>query len=174
MTIKQRINRQAILALAHTNFSKKLNIHAFFKVSNHAIGQDLVQDTFLKAWKYMAKGGKIDVMKSFLYRILNNLIIDEYRRKKADSLDAQIENGFEPSVDDSNRLFNMLDGSAAMMLIKKLPMVYRNVMSMRYEQDLTLQEMSDASGQTKNSLAVQLHRGLGKLKILYADQAVIV
>ena len=40
-------------------------------------------------------------------------------------------------------------------------------MRMKYVQDLSLEEMSQATGQTKNSLAVNIHRGLKKLKLLY-------
>ncbi len=38
---------------------------------------------------------------------------------------------------------------------------------MRYVEDMSFAEMSLATGQTKNALAVQVHRGLAKLKILY-------
>jgi len=38
---------------------------------------------------------------------------------------------------------------------------------MRYLEDLTIGEMATITGQTKNSLTVQLHRGLEKLKVLY-------
>lgn len=42
------------------------------------------------------KGGKIDAMKAFLYHILNNLIVDEYRKRKTVSLDLLLEKGFDP------------------------------------------------------------------------------
>ncbi len=38
---------------------------------------------------------------------------------------------------------------------------------MKYMQDLSLKEISILTGQSKNTIAVQLHRGLEKLKILY-------
>ena len=38
---------------------------------------------------------------------------------------------------------------------------------MKYVQDLSLEEMSQITGQTKNGIAVKIHRGLEKLKILY-------
>lgn len=106
-------------------------------------------------------------MKAFLYHILNNLIIDEYRKHKTTSLDVLIEKGFEPVSNDSERIFNMLDGKAALLLIQRLPVAYQKVMRMRFVQDLSLQEMSLITGQTKNTIAVQVHRGLAKLRILY-------
>ena len=167
MTPKQEGQRKAVLTSAHHDFEKGLNLHAFFKVHNRAIGEDLVQDTFMKTWAYLVKGGKIDMMKAFLYHILNNLIVDEYRKHKTTSLDILLEKGFEPSAGDSGRLFDVLDGKVAIILIQRLPKTYQKVMQMRYVQDLSLKEMSFITGQSKNTIAVQLHRGLEKLKLLY-------
>ncbi len=155
------------LTQAHLDFDKGLNARAFFKTSNHVIGEDLVQDTFIKTWSYLVKGGKIDTMKAFLYHVLNNLIVDQYRKHKTLSLDVLMDKGFEPSDNDSGKIFNILDGKAALLLIARLPIAYQKVMRMRYVQDLSLKEMSLITGQTKNSIAVQIHRGLEKLKLLY-------
>lgn len=167
MTPKQEKDTQAVLTAAHYDYEKKLTTHAFFKVHDHAIGEDLVQDTFMKTWSYLVKGGKIDTMKAFLYHILNNLIVDEYRKRKTTSLDIILEKGYEPSEDNSERLINALDGKSAILLIQQLPKKYQKVMQMRYIQDLSLKEISLITGQSKNTIAVQVHRGLEKLKLLY-------
>jgi len=156
---------------AHHDFEKGLNARAFFKLSDHELGEGLVQDTFLKTWTYLVKGGKIEIMKAFLYHVLNNLIVDQYRKHKTISLDALFEKGFDRSVGDTNRLFDILDGKVAVVLIKQLPEIYRKALQMRYIQDLTLEEMSLLTGKTKNALAVEIHRGLEKLKILYEGGA---
>ena len=158
------------MTVAHQDYAKGLNSFAFFKVHDRAIGEDLVQDTFLKTWKYLVKGGEIEVMKAFLYHVLNNLIVDEYRKHKTTSLDVLLEKGFEPEADrhdHSGRLLDVLDGKAALLLIQRLPEKYKKVMRMKYTQDLSLKEMSLITGQSKNAIAVQLHRGLEKLKKLY-------
>lgn len=169
MNLKQKIKRQLILTLAHNDFAKGLNLHAFFKVHDRDIGEDLVQDTFMKTWVYLVKGGKISMMKAFLYHILNHLIIDEYRKHKTISLDVLLEKGFqeEESNGHSSRLFNKLDGETAFVLIEKLPIKYQKIMKMKYIQDLTLKEMSLITGQSTTTLAVQVHRGLDMLKLLY-------
>ncbi|MDO8620248.1 MAG: RNA polymerase sigma factor [bacterium] len=169
MTRTQEMERQDILTLAHHDFEKRLTTHAYFKVNDHKMSEDLVQDTFLKTWNYLARGGKIEVMKAFLYHILNHLIVDQYRKHKTYSLDTLVEKGFEPSTGEHARLVNLLDGKAALLLIAQLPPAYQKVLRMRYMQDLSLQEMSRLTGQTKNALAVQVHRGLGKLKILHTS-----
>lgn len=167
MNSKQKVARQAVLTKAHHDYDKKLNAHAFYKTSERERSSDLVQDTFTKTWLYLAKGGKIDVMKSFLYHVLNNLIVDEYRKRKTLSLETLVGGGFEAGFDPSEHLTNSLDGRAAILLIQRLPKAYQSVMRMRYVEDLSLAEIILVTGQSKNALAVQLHRGLVKLKVLY-------
>jgi RNA polymerase sigma-70 factor (ECF subfamily) len=167
MTPKQKAQRNAAFTLAHLDFEKGLNAHAFFKLHDHATGNDLVQDTFIKTWSYLVRGGKIDVMKAFLYHVLNNLIVDEYRKRKTSSLDVLMESGFEPNTGSSARFMDTLDGKAALLLIARLPATYQKVMRMRYVQELSLKEMSLITGQSTNAIAVQAHRGLEKLKALY-------
>lgn len=151
---------------AHHDFEKGLTARAFFKVHNKATSDDLVQDTFMKTWSYLVKGGKIDLMKAFLYHVLNNLIIDEYRKHKTSSLEELLEKGFQPASDHT-RLFDTLDGKATMLLIQLLPDKYQKVIRMRYVQDLSLEEIAVLTGETKNAIAVQMHRGLKKLRDLY-------
>ena len=167
MTTQQTKQIHLDLTTAHHDFQKGLNSHAYFKLNDHAMGEDLVQGTFTKTWSYLLKGGKIDVMKAFLYHVLNNLIVDEYRKHKTTSLDVLLEKGFEPSHDNSKRLLAILDGKAAIVLIKQLPEKYQKVMQMRFIQLLSLKEISILTDQTRNAVAVQVHRGLGKLKLLY-------
>ena len=167
MTPKEKKRLQGVLTIAHDDFKKGLNARAFFRVSNRELGEDLVQQTFMKTWIYLVKGGKIEIMKAFLYHILNNLIVDEYRKRKTTSLDVLMEKGFEPSVVDSTKLLNVLDGKAALLLIERLPTMYKKVMRMRYVQDLSLAEISLITGLSKNTVAVQIHRGIEKIKILY-------
>ena len=169
MTEKQETSLKAILTLAHLTYEEKLNIHAFFKLGDHELGEDVVQDTFMKTWMYLVRGGKIDTMRAFLYHILNDLIIDEYRRHKThSSLNVLMEKGFEPSnAGSSERFFNFLDGKASVLLIHRLPETYRKVMYMRYVQELSIKEMATLTGQSKNAITVKAHRGLKKLKQLY-------
>ena len=154
---------------AYDDFNKGLNSYALFKVSNRELSEDLVQNTFIKTWSYLVSRGKIDGMKAFLYHVLNNLIVDEYRKKKRQpvSLDVLADDGFTPSIDNSEELFNTIDGEKIVLLIKKLPEIHREILHMRYILDLSLKEMSVITGQTESTLSVRVHRGIQKLKLLY-------
>ena len=98
---------------AYNDFEKGLNKHSYFKVNNRELGENLVQDTFLKTLRYLTIGGKINTMKAFLYHTLNNLIIDEYRKnKKTVSLDVLIEGGFDWGDEGAENILNVLDAKS--------------------------------------------------------------
>ncbi|NTV44376.1 MAG: RNA polymerase sigma factor [Candidatus Yonathbacteria bacterium] len=164
---KQQKRKEVILTKAYHDYAKGMRSYSSFKTHDSATGDDLVQDTFIKTWKYLVKGGKINLMRAFLYHILNQLIIDEYRKHKTISLDELIGKGFEPSVDMTEHIFDIFDGNIGLLLIKELPEKYRRVLHLRYIQDLSIEEISLITKQSKNATAVQLHRGLEKLKKLY-------
>ena len=162
------------LTVAYTDYEEGLNRYAFFKVHDKAISEDLVQDTFLKTWNFVVKGGRVHIMKAFMYHVLNRLIIDQYRKRKNTSLDTLLENGFEPSNDDSVNIADALDGNGALLMIKRLPEMYRKIMNMKYVQNMSLGEISIITGKTRNAIAVETHRGLAKLKILYNSESSII
>lgn len=159
-----------IFSGAHTDFESMLQAHAFFKVNNKELCDDLVQETFIKTWVYLANEGKIHLMKPFLYHVLNCLIIDEYRKQKPFSLDLLLENGYEPEAQKTSRIIDVYDGALAAELIEKLPLTYRKIMYMRYMRELSVSEVSLITGMSKNAVAVKAFRGLEKLRILYKHE----
>jgi RNA polymerase sigma-70 factor (ECF subfamily) len=161
-----KASNNRILTDAHKDFSQGLSRYANLKVHNAALSEDLVQATFMKTWLYLQKTGKIDLIRAFLYHVLNRLIIDEYRKKKPVSLDLLTENGFELKAVKSENILNVIDAKALALLVKKLPKKYGDVLTMRYIEDLSLKEMSVKTHQTQNTISVQVHRGLLKLRVL--------
>ena len=86
MNPKKLATQQIIITKAHGDFERGLGNYALSKISNKMLSDELVQDTFIKTWSYLVKGGEIILMKAFLYHVLNDLIIDEYRKRKTTSL----------------------------------------------------------------------------------------
>jgi len=167
MTTMQQNLLGNVLTEAHRSFQRELHARAFYKIQDPSVGEDLVQQTFMKTWMYLVKGGEVHIMRAFLHHILNGLIIDEYRRRKTVSLDLLLEKDFDLDTGDTGRLFNILDGKSALLLIEELPIKYREVMYMRYVRMLSLKEIGLITTQTTNTIAVQVHRGLKRLRILY-------
>lgn len=156
---------------AYDAYADNLFRHAYFRVSDRERALDIVQDTFVKVWDYLVSGGEVREFRPFLYRTLNNLIIDEYRKKKSASLDAMLEGETvsESSFDDLKEgslqeLEEQLDAKRFMGELAALPDAYREMVVMRYIDELSPQEIASITGESENNVSVRIHRGLAWLK----------
>ncbi len=154
-------------------YSDELFRHASIRMRDRERALELVQECFVKAYEYAKRGNTIDDLRPFLYRTLRNLIIDEYRKKKATSLEAIVEGAEGGDVealmpaDESNTLeaaVNRFDGKRALAALAQLPELYREAVSLRYVDGLTPQEIADIVGETQTTVSVRVHRGLKKMK----------
>src|SRR3989338_8590737 len=134
----------------------------FYKTSNRELAKDLAQETFLKAWTYAAKGGDIREYKAFLYRLAGNLVIDWYRKRKADSLDSLVEAGFEPTAPQKSDLHSELDW--ALSTLHRLRPEDQELIIWRYIEDRSPGEIADLLHENENTVSVRLHRAVGRLK----------
>lgn len=145
--------------------------HAVYRLSDRERAIELVHDTFTKAWMYIRGGHEIETYKPFLYKIMNNLIIDEYRRKKESSLDSLLE---KEGIDEGTfaelhegsieEITFTLDARKASELIGELPEVYREVLTLRFIDGLGPKEISELIEETENVVSVRIHRALKTLK----------
>lgn len=156
---------------AFDEYSDALFRHASFRVSNRERSVDLVHDAFTKVWSYVRGGYEIDNFRPFLYKVLNNLIIDEYRKKKEFSLDKLLEaDGVdEGSFDELSentveKLAATIDGRKAFELLAEVPDEYREVIIYRFVDQLGPKEISDLTEETENVVSVRIHRGLKMLR----------
>lgn len=154
---------------AYKEHSDALFRYAYFKVSDRDLAKDLVQDVLVSAWGYVRESRKVDSFKSLFFRILHNRIIDFYRKKKFSSLEAIVENGFDVSIDTRTSLIDELDGRRAMEYIQHLPEKFRDVLFMRYVEDLSVQEIAAITNDSNNTVTVRIHRGLEKLRMLIEE-----
>ena len=141
--------------------------YSFFKVSDRELAKDLVQETFMRTWNYIAQGHEIENLRAFFYRTLTNLIIDEYRKNKPLSLDKLFEGGFDLKAEELEGLENRLDGEMALKILDKIGRPYADVIYLKYVEDLSNGEIAKALGETENGVAVKIHRGLKKIKEIF-------
>ncbi|MEZ4103928.1 MAG: RNA polymerase sigma factor [Candidatus Paceibacterota bacterium] len=156
---------------AFDEYNDALFRHAFIRVSNREKAVDLVHDSFTKVWTYIRSGHEIDSYRSFLYKVLNNLIIDEYRKRKEISLDALLEaDGVDEgafsdlSEDTVEALAATIDGRKAFDLLNRLPDIYREVITLRFVDGLGPKEISDLVEESENVISVRIHRALRLLR----------
>lgn len=156
---------------AFEEYNDALFRHALLRISNREKAIDLVHDTFTKVWSYIREGYEIDSFRPFLYKVLNNLIIDEYRKRKESSLDAllEIEGVDEGSFDELSEssvetLAATIDGRKAFELLEELPDQYREVLIYRFVDQLGPKEISVLTEESENVVSVRIHRGLKLLR----------
>jgi len=141
---------------------------ALYKLSDREKAKDVVQDTFVKAWDYLQKGGAdLGNARAFLFRIARNLIIDSYRRVKHMSIDAMEEFLHFDLSDDSKskeEMHTRVDMSIALEALNILEEETRDIILMRYVDGLSVNEIADISGQRENTVSVQIHRAIKEMQ----------
>jgi len=85
------------------------------------VGEDLMQETFLRFWLCLERKKEIMHERAFLYRIAHNLFINHVRKKKESSLDAMMETGFDPGIDTWHQTHSRLDAEKPLEELKKMP-----------------------------------------------------
>lgn len=143
--------------------------HVYFRVFDRERAKELTQETFMRTWQYIAAGKEIKNHKAFLYKVANNLIIDESRKKKSLSLDELKESGFDPGFEEREHIQNSLDAESAKIVIKTLAEKYRDVVMMRYVDGFSPKEIARMIGETENVVSVRIHRGLKQLNKIFAN-----
>lgn len=156
---------------AFEEYSDALFRHAVYRLSDRERAIEVLHDTFTKAWGYLRSGHHIDSYKSFLYKVINNLIIDEYRRRKESSLDEILEGeGIDEGIFQELRSGGIeeitftMDAKQALLLLHELPVQYREAITLRYIDGLGPKEISELIEETENVVSVRLYRGLKMLK----------
>jgi len=152
---------------AYALYADALFRYALLKVSDRETAKDVLQDTFKKTWEYIAAGNTITHWRTFLYTAATRLIIDHYRKKKTLSLDLLADAGFEPIDPHTVSPEIAIDGEQAIALLGQLPPDYRDAVFMRHVDELSLSEIAEITGESENTIAVRVHRGLQKLKKLF-------
>jgi RNA polymerase sigma-70 factor (ECF subfamily) len=173
--MKQQNPRQSFIDL-YTSESDKVFRYCFLRVSNRDQAVDITQDAFTKLWDQIARGVEINNLRSFLFKIAHNLIIDWYRKKKATSLDVMLE-----PEDDMVRLQVVDDtqidldvGTEGRMLIEKIGLLdntYQHVVYLRFVEDLSPKEIAEIVKLDVNVVSVRINRGVNELrKMLHINE----
>lgn len=155
---------------AYDAYAEALYKHCFFRVYSSARAEELVQDTFMKTWDYLRKGGQIDNLRAFLYKTANNLIIDHSRRKHETSLEQELEAnpGWEPADQqpppEHQTLLRQVRDS-----LEQLPAEERQLLIWRYIDDLDPKDIALILEITPNNVSVKLNRAMQLLKRYYQE-----
>jgi len=167
-------DKEAFIAV-YDNHVAEIYRFVYFKIGRKEEANDLTSMIFLKAWNHIQNNSLEDAktLRALLYKVARNSIVDYYREtgsklRVTSSLDDE-DNRIEV-VDEGINPQDKLDREADLELIKsKLPLLkeeYRDVVIMKFINDLTLEEIAEISGKNKGNVRVLLHRALSALKEL--------
>jgi RNA polymerase sigma factor (sigma-70 family) len=146
-------------------YKSKVYTTAYLVVKDQYVAEDITQDAFIKAIDVLRNGRYNEEGKflPWILRIAHNMAIDYFRREKR-----------YPNVvfEDGTGVFNSLDFAEDAFestqikrethehlreMIKRLPDVQREVLVMRHYEDLSFQEIADATG-------VSINTALGRMR----------
>ena len=155
--------KQAFIAL-YDSLSSAIFRHCFFRLSSRERALEISQEAFLKVWEYFDRGTDIKNPTALVYRVANNLIIDEYRRKKTVSLEMMQEGGFDVEDGGEEKRMDAMEIDKIRMAIKKIPEKYQQVITLRFVEGLSPSEIGAIVNRTENSVSVQLNRAIKMLQ----------
>lgn len=149
----------------------------YFKVRKEADAQDLTSMIFLKAWNYIQNNSLTDskTLRALVYKIARTSIIDHYR-ESSNKLEVSLDDDEHPVeiIDEKQDLAADLDKSANLALIRRqLPLLkeeYREVIILRFVNDLSLEEIAAVTGKSRGNVRVILHRALAALKEMVEEE----
>ncbi len=150
--------------LVYDAYVKQIYRFVYFKVSSAEQAEDLTSETFLKAWQYLKEKREVPHLQALLYSIARSVVIDYYRRSACERGDvpADDEQLSELSEAGSEKLLRDVETKFDMTLVieklRGLKDEYREVVVMKYLDELTTGEIADALGKSAANVRVLLHR----------------
>ncbi len=142
----------------------------YFKIGKKDEASDLSSLVFLKTWEYIQKSNdlKKDTLRALVYKIARNVVIDYYRSRRGENLSLDDENNKIDLVDEDYNLEMEIsvkdDYNKLMLKIMELKNEYREIIIMRFVNDLSLEEIASVTGKKKINVRVILHRAIKALK----------
>ena len=158
-----RIEQQFLAA--YDPWRDALYRHIYFRVHSRERAEELLQETFMKTWQYCAAGERVENLRAFLYRVARNLIIDESRRRKEESLDSLRDAyGFDPPDEHAVTIEHGALAREIFQALDKLPDDEREIITMRYVDEFEPREIAEILKITPNAASVRLYRATEALK----------
>ena len=143
-------------------------------VGNHEDTDDIIQETFLKAYKSIKSFKAEADVGTWLMRIALNIVFSRSRRKKIFS---------SVSIEDySNRLIanekspeeRIVEAERRRIVregLSNLPKKQRAVFVLRMYEDMSFREISEIMGTSESASRANFHQALNKLKLIAAEQS---
>ena len=140
--------------------------------------EDILQEVFIKVYKNL--NGYDDAYKfsTWIYQITHNTVIDAIRKKHARPQSINLENEeildfFAGSVDMEKSVLARQDFQEIKKIIENLPKKYREVMTLKFLEEKSYEEIMDIVKKPKGTVASLINRGKKMIKREATDRKLI-
>ena len=143
---------------------------AYRYASNPSEAEDIAQDALLRAWRRRSTLRDSERRNQWLATIVRNEAFRQHARVRPDPT-SSIE--FSEGAEDERVLatVELADLHAALDLLGERD---RQLLEMKYEEDLTQGMIARRLGIPEGTVKVRLHRARNRLRLLYAGASVVV
>ncbi|MCC6442575.1 MAG: sigma-70 family RNA polymerase sigma factor [Armatimonadetes bacterium] len=148
---------------------------AYRMVGDREESKDIVQDTFVKAYRALGTFRRGASFSSWLLKIASNLCIDHLRqrRNRPLSLDASLEGGWEPLDERPSPEESAVQEErvrAVRKAVAGLPDKYRLPLLLRHSHDMSVEEIARMQGQPVGTVKSYLFRAREMVKRALREQ----
>lgn len=148
---------------------------------NEDDARDLLQETYLKAYRFWDKYEQGTNIRAWLFRIMKNTYINRYRKevKEPDKVDYEVVENFYNSIraqsadpnDLQEKLYGNLLGDEVAKALESLPDDFRTVVILCDIEGLTYEEIAEFVDRPIGTVRSRLHRGRKLLQEKLYDYA---
>lgn len=143
---------------------EKIYRFVFFRVNHKETAEDLVAETFTKAWDKLREISDPRAFNGWLYQIARNLVIDYYRTRKP-AVDLQeLENVLEYEeniIDKANLGFQQ---EIFLKAVKNLSSDQQIVIKLKFIDELDNYEIARILNKSEGAIRVIQHRAISELR----------
>jgi len=142
-------------------------------VRRSELAEELAQEAFVKAWRALGRFDPERKFSSWLFKIAHNVALDQLRRRDlaTESLDAPLGDDELPrplpadprAEDPLARTTFRAAGRALEAAMSELRPEYREILTLRFAEELSYEEIAEVTGAPLGTVKVHLHRARQEL-----------
>ena len=156
-------------------YQHRLLRYLVFLTGNREQAEDLFQEVWMRVLTRGAQFNAKARFETWLFTIARNLVIDQKRKRTMSSLDELFELGGDDDrpiafeVTDSqpspfDRFASLEDRERVAAALLQLDTVYREVLVLRFHEDLSIEEIAKVTRSPLSTVKSRLYRGLAALR----------
>lgn len=165
----RRGDPEALAALL-ARYQNRLYRYLLRFVREPATAEDLFQQTWLRVVENIRRYDPGRSFEAWLFSVARNLAIDHLRRRQPESLDEPLPSGAPRHEQMPGSGPGALDGilarersSLLAEALGDLPAIYREVLALRFEEEMKLEEIAEVLAAPLSTVKTRLRRALGGL-----------